>query len=58
MVHVVRCRVSFGPRNQQQDNPMTSITRRELLLTITAVAVGCRAAPRSAIVTLAVDGMI
>jgi hypothetical protein len=37
---------------------MTSMTRRELLLTITAVAVGCRAAPRSAIVTLAVDGMI
>ena len=43
---------------QQQDNAMTPITRRELFLTITAVAAGCRAAPRSAIVTLAVDGMI
>jgi hypothetical protein len=37
---------------------MTSMTRRELLLTITAVAAGCRAVPRSAIVTLAVEGMI
>jgi hypothetical protein len=37
---------------------MTSITRRQLLLIITAVAVGCRAAPRSAVVTLAVEGMI
>lgn len=37
---------------------MISMTRRELLLTITAVAAGCRAVPRSAIVTLAVEGMI
>ena len=37
---------------------MTPITRRELFLTITAVVAGCRAAPQSAIVTLAVDGMI
>lgn len=43
---------------QQQDNAMTPITRRELFLIITAVAAGCRAAPRSAIVTLAVEGMI
>jgi hypothetical protein len=35
-----------------------TITRRELLLTLTVVAVGCRAAPRSAVVTLAVQGMI
>jgi hypothetical protein len=37
---------------------MTSITRRELFLAIAAFATGCRAAPRSAVVTLAVEGMI
>jgi hypothetical protein len=37
---------------------MISRTRRELFLTILGLAAGCRAAPRSAIVTLAVEGMI
>ena len=37
---------------------MTSMTRRELLLAITTVAAGCRAVPQSAVVTLAVEGMI
>jgi hypothetical protein len=37
---------------------MTWITRRELFLTITVIAAGCRAVPQSAVVTLAVEGMI
>jgi hypothetical protein len=37
---------------------MTGMTRRTLLLSIATAAVSCRNEPRSATVTLAVEGMV
>jgi hypothetical protein len=37
---------------------MTTITRREVLITFAAVAASCRAEPQAAVVTLGIRGML